>query len=69
MVNPPTDVAACARRLSIAYFCNINMDAIVECIPTCAGEEGAKYEPITAGDWLMTKHMQTVAGKLCYEKK
>ena len=44
------------------------MDASVTCIPTCEGETGAKYDPILAGDWLMRKHMQTVAGKLCYEK-
>ena len=68
MVNPPEELAATARRLSIAYFCNINMDATVECIPTCASD-GAKYEPIMAGDWLMRKHMRTVAGQLCYQKK
>mmetsp|Transcript_25739 Transcript_25739/g.54591 ORF Transcript_25739/g.54591 Transcript_25739/m.54591 type:complete len:358 (+) Transcript_25739:39-1112(+) len=65
VVNPPEASAAKARRQSIAYFCNINMDAVVECIPTCVGE-GAKYEPITAGEHLMKKHLQTVAGQLCY---
>jgi len=68
VINPMDETAACARRLSIAYFCNINMDASVECVPTCAIQTPAKYEPIKAGDWLMRKHMQTVAGKLCYEK-
>ena len=29
---------------------------------------GPKYDPITAGEWLMRKHLQTVAGKRCYEK-
>ncbi len=69
VVNPPQETAATARRQSIAYFCNVNMDARVECIPTCrdAAEGGAKYEPIAAGEWLMRKHAQTVAGKLCYE--
>ena len=45
------------------------MDAMVECIPTCTGETGAKYEPIAAGEHLMRKHRATVAGVLCYEKK
>jgi len=67
VVNPPESDAAKARRQSIAYFCNINMDAVVECIPTCRDESGAaKYEPMTAGEHLMRKHQQTVAGKLCY---
>ena len=44
------------------------MDAQVQCIPTCAGEGGGKWEPILAGEWLMRKHMQTVAGQLCYQK-
>lgn len=68
VINPPSEVAASARRLSIAYFCNINMDTMVECIPTCAGEHGAKYGPIAAGEWLMTKHNQTKSGQLCYKK-
>ena len=68
VVNPPSEVAAMARRISIAYFCNVNMDAMVECIPTCVGEHGAKYEPIAAGEWLMRKHSQTQQGQLCYRK-
>ena len=70
VVNPPEGAPSAAeRRQSIAYFCNINMDAQVTCIPTCldAAMGGAKYEPIAAGAWLMRKHAQTVAGKLCYE--
>ncbi|KAL3917438.1 MAG: hypothetical protein SGPRY_006403, partial [Prymnesium sp.] len=65
VVNPPETSASTARRQSIAYFCNINMDTVVECIPTCKGDH-AKYSPITAGEHLMRKHLQTVAGKLCY---
>ena len=65
VVNPPQALAATARRQSIAYFCNVNMDARVECIPTCEGGR-AKYAPIAAGEWLMRKHAQTVAGQLCY---
>jgi len=68
VVNPPQELAARSRRQSIAYFCNINMDAQVQCIATCRGDTGPKYDPITAGEWLMRKHLQTVAGKRCYEK-
>ena len=65
VVNPPQETAATARRQSIAYFCNVNMDARVECIPTCrdAAEGGAKYEPIAAGELLMRKHAQTGRGQ------
>jgi isopenicillin N synthase-like dioxygenase len=69
VINPNDAEAAKARRQSVAYFCNINMDASVECIPTCAGDAGAKYEPIVAGDHLMKKHSAVVAGKLCYDAK
>ena len=68
VINPPSEVAAVARRISIAYFCNVNMDAMVECIPSCAGEHGPKYEPIGAGAWLMRKHEQTQKGQRCDEK-
>lgn len=68
VINPPAGhIAAKEPRYSIAYFCNINMDAEVECVPTCAGEEGAKYSSIKAGAWLMRKHLQTMKGQLCYE--
>ena len=52
VINPPAEKAANARRQSIAYFCNVNMETCVECIPTCTGETGAKYGPITAGTRL-----------------
>ena len=68
VVNPPAGhPAALEPRYSIAYFVNLDMDAEVECIPTCAGEGGAKYSKILAGEWLMRKHKQTIRGKLCYE--
>ena len=40
VINPPNEVAAMARRQSIAYFCNVNMETVVECIPTCTGDGG-----------------------------
>lgn len=45
------------RRRSMAYFCNINHDHMVECIPTCHSPTNPpKYAPITAWDHLMKKH-------------
>ena len=70
VINPPDADAAKARRQSIAYFCNVNMDTSVTCIPTCEKERGGEmYEPIVAGDHLMKKHASVVAGKLCYHDK
>lgn len=44
-------------RQAIAYFHNMDMDALIETIPTCR-TEGAqlKYAPILAGEHLMRKH-------------
>lgn len=53
------------RRQSIAYFCNLNMDAHVEVIPTCVSEENpSKYPPTKAGDHLMAKHSASTRGIL-----
>jgi isopenicillin N synthase-like dioxygenase len=56
VVNPPSGCAS-NRRQSIAFFHNINADTTVECIPTCQSPESpAKYPPVLAGEYLMTKH-------------
>jgi len=50
------------RRQSIAYFCNINNDALVEPIPTCVDQNNpSKYKPVTAGDYLLEKHYASMA--------
>ncbi|GAA5988212.1 hypothetical protein JCM10908_002114 [Rhodotorula pacifica] len=39
-------------RRSVAYFCNPNPDAVIECIPGLEGPDGkAKYEPVLAGEF------------------
>lgn len=48
------------RRQSMAFFHNINRDAVVNCILREEGEV-AKHEPIVAGDFLMQKHLASVA--------
>jgi isopenicillin N synthase-like dioxygenase len=44
------------RRQSMAYFHNLNPDAIV----TVLNSENPKYEPIVAGEFLMQKHLASI---------
>lgn len=68
------------RRQSLAYFCNLNMDAEVSVIPTCLRADQsqsqpgsrpgsplparAKYAPTKAGDHLLAKHLASTKGVL-----
>ncbi|KAJ5935417.1 Oxoglutarate/iron-dependent dioxygenase [Penicillium verhagenii] len=46
-------------RFSIPYFMAPDPDSVIECIPSCRGDEPAKYEPITqAGYNQMRASMQ-----------
>lgn len=52
------------RRQSIAYFCNVNGDTIIETIPTCYNDTNnpTKYPtPITAIEHLMSKHLASMS--------
>mmetsp|Transcript_9968 Transcript_9968/g.31185 ORF Transcript_9968/g.31185 Transcript_9968/m.31185 type:complete len:369 (+) Transcript_9968:77-1183(+) len=59
VVNPPSGKEdAWGRRLSLAFFHNLNKDAVVEAIPSCVSEDRpALYDPIVAGEFLMLKHL------------
>jgi isopenicillin N synthase-like dioxygenase len=60
VVVPPDDVAATARRQSMAFFHNANWDAVIECLPSClAAGESPRYPPTTAGEHLMSKFRST----------
>jgi isopenicillin N synthase-like dioxygenase len=59
VVNPPRDRAVGNRRQSLIFFHQPNYDALIECLPTCRGREGAKYVPITSGEHLLTKMQKT----------
>lgn len=48
VVNPVNDTSA---RYSMPFFCHPHSNAMLSCIPSCKGS-GAKYEDITAGDFL-----------------
>jgi len=61
VMNPPDEKKGKARRQSIAFFHNINHDHLVETIPTCLSADGkSKYQPITAWDHLIEKHLASV---------
>jgi len=56
VVPPPHGDDSTARRRSVAFYEDGDYDAMIECLPTCCSDERpAKYEPITAGEHLMTK--------------
>lgn len=49
-------------RRSIAFFCNPNYDAVIECIPGCEGPMGASYEPINFGDYITGRCVAVICG-------
>ena len=56
-VVPPT-IAGPARRRSVAFFQEVNYDALVEVMPTCfSADNPARYAPVIAGNHLMNKLM------------
>mmetsp|Transcript_92697 Transcript_92697/g.207560 ORF Transcript_92697/g.207560 Transcript_92697/m.207560 type:complete len:150 (-) Transcript_92697:118-567(-) len=59
VVNPPSgEEQTWGRRLALAFFHNLNKDAVVEAIPSCVSEDRpAMYDPIVAGEFLMLKHL------------
>ena len=62
-----TDITGAAddRRQSIAFFVNARWDAVVEPLSTCVSEENpAKYEPVTAGEYLIRKHLASMGSDL-----
>ena len=43
-------------RFSLPFFFDSDMDAVIECLPTCAGPGNpAKYAPVRYGDYLMDR--------------
>jgi isopenicillin N synthase-like dioxygenase len=62
VVNPPRDVTVGTRRLSLAFFHQPNHDALVECLPSCAGNRPPLYPPVTSGAHLHAKYLAMRAG-------
>lgn len=64
--TPPVGGGASSRRLSLVFFHQPNDDARIECLPTCAPEDGpVRYAPTTSGEHLrmkLTRHLTAPAG-------
>lgn len=64
VVNPPNKIVKegeeqpSTRRQSIAFFHNVNRDAIIEVL----NSDEPKYGPIVAGEFLMRKHLASTPG-------
>ena len=51
-------------RQSIAFFCQINPEEVVTCIPTCcSAAQPAKYPPIKSWDLVMEKYLASTGKK------
>lgn len=60
----PPGSTADTRRISVAFFHNLDRDAICETIPTCVdAEHPALYPPINAWEHLMQRHARSVGQK------
>jgi isopenicillin N synthase-like dioxygenase len=56
VVPPSPGVTGEARRRSFAFFHDGNLDAVIECLPSCCGADNPpKYEPITLGQHITNK--------------
>jgi isopenicillin N synthase-like dioxygenase len=61
VVNPPRDAALGSRRQSIVFFHQPNYDAVIECLPGCAGPGNPpRYEPVTSGRHRLEKFLKGV---------
>jgi len=57
VANPPSGFKGTARRQSIPFFLNPSKETVIECLsPFVKG--GAKYEPITYGEYIDLKTKQ-----------
>jgi isopenicillin N synthase-like dioxygenase len=56
VVPPPRGESGPALRRSVAFFCDGNYDALIECLPTCTDENNPpKYAPVVAGEHIRAK--------------
>ncbi len=53
--------SAAARRQSMAFFHNTNLDSEIECIPSCLAEgEAPKYEKVLSGPYLRSRFASAI---------
>ncbi len=56
VVPPPPTERGAARRRSFAFFHDGNLDAVMECLPTCqSAENPARYPITTLGEHIVAK--------------
>lgn len=55
----PSDQDFTRRRQSLAYFHNVNRDAIIEVLVKDEAEV-VKHAPVVAGEFLMQKHLASM---------
>ena len=61
VVNPPPEIASTVSRVSIGFFHQPDYDAMIECVPTCAGpDRPALYPPGRSGDYRDIKYEETL---------
>ncbi|MBM3485902.1 MAG: isopenicillin N synthase family oxygenase [Alphaproteobacteria bacterium] len=60
--NPPPGTVH-GDRISLVFFQMPNQDAVIRCIPTCAGA-GEKYPPITTAEHYLGKVMKAAHARL-----
>jgi isopenicillin N synthase-like dioxygenase len=64
-VAPPRVGGTLVPRRSAAYFHDGNVDAVIECLPSCVTEGNpARYEPVTVGEHLAAKLAGSRGGQL-----
>ena len=65
VANPPRDAALGSRRQSIVFFYQPNYDAVIACLPSCAGPGNPpKYAPVTSGKHRLTKFLKGVSAEV-----
>jgi len=55
-------VGRCPARYSVAFFCNPNWDAVIDCLPGChSPARPARYPPVRCHDYLVGRLAATYA--------
>lgn len=48
------------ERFSVPFFFSGNPDYAIRCLPSCEdAHEGAKYPPVTVGEWMAGRYSDT----------
>ncbi|KAL2788537.1 hypothetical protein BJX66DRAFT_252583 [Aspergillus keveii] len=47
------------ERFSVPFFFSGNPDYTIRCLPSCRGEQGAKYPPVAVDEWMRGRYADT----------